>query len=91
VITGGSAQIKGIAEYAKIALQLAARVGHSEGFGGVAENLTQPQYACVLGLMLLDLEDSHRPSFGANNSPRSSISIKNIAGPIKNIIRKLRA
>ncbi len=35
IIKGGTAQIKGIADYAKEALQLSAKVGHGEGFGGV--------------------------------------------------------
>ena len=54
VLTGGSAQLKGIAEYAKEALGLAARIGKASGYGGVADNIDQPQYATAIGLMLID-------------------------------------
>lgn len=91
IITGGSAQIKGIADYAKIALQLSARVGHGEGFGGVAENLTQPQYACVLGLMLLDLEGSRTAPSGGGTSRENGLFIKNIAKGVRNLAGKFRS
>lgn len=56
VLTGGTAQMKGLAEYAKNYLGLAARVGKPTGFAGVADNIEQPQYATAVGLMLIDSE-----------------------------------
>ena len=56
VLTGGTAALKGIGDYAKEALQLSARVGRSNGFGGVTEQIEKPDYATAVGLMLLDLE-----------------------------------
>ena len=56
VLVGGTAQLKGIVEYAKQSLGLAARVGKPSGFGGVAEAIDGPQYAVAVGLMLLDSE-----------------------------------
>lgn len=54
VLTGGTANLKGIAEYAKQSLGLAARVGKSSGYGGVADDIEKPQFATVIGLMLMD-------------------------------------
>ncbi len=56
VLTGGTAQLKGIADYAKESLGLAARVGIASGFGGVADGIDKPQFATVIGLMLIDAE-----------------------------------
>jgi cell division protein FtsA len=56
VITGGGAELAGIAEYAREALQLSARVMKPEGFGGMAEQVAHPAFAAAVGLMLMDLE-----------------------------------
>ncbi|MFZ2125417.1 MAG: cell division protein FtsA [Candidatus Saccharimonadales bacterium] len=72
VITGGTAKLKGIAEYAKEALGLAARVGVPTGYAGVADGIDQPQFATALGLMLIDAEAGggvsgfHSKSIGKN-------------------------
>ena len=56
VLTGGGAEMKGIADYAREALQLSARVGKASGLGGVAEQVSTPRFATAVGLMLIDLE-----------------------------------
>lgn len=58
VLTGGTAQLKGLADYAKESLGLAARIGVASGYGGVADNIDKPQFATALGLMLIDAEDN---------------------------------
>lgn len=56
VLTGGTAQLKGIVEYAKESLGLAARIGKTSGYGGVADDIEKPQFATAVGLMLIDSE-----------------------------------
>lgn len=56
VLVGGTAQLKGIVEYAKQALGVAARVGKPQGIGGMADAIEGPQFAVATGLMLLDSE-----------------------------------
>ena len=56
VLTGGTAQLKGIADYAKESLGLAARIGKTASYGGIADDIDKPQFATVLGLMLIDAE-----------------------------------
>lgn len=56
VLTGGTANLKKIAEYAKDALGVAARVGKSEGYGGVSEDAETPEFATAIGLMMIDSE-----------------------------------
>ena len=59
VLTGGTAKLKGIADYAKEALGLAVRVGEISDYGGVADDIKEPQFATAIGLMLIDAESSN--------------------------------
>lgn len=56
VITGGSAQLDGIADYAKEYLGMAARIGRATGIGGITDGIDKPQFATVVGLMQIDSE-----------------------------------
>lgn len=56
ILTGGTANIKGLAGYAKDKLGVAARIGKSEGYGGVSEDAEKPEFATVIGLMMVDAE-----------------------------------
>ncbi len=71
VITGGTAQLNGIADYAKETLGMAARIGVAKGYGGVADGIDKPQFACAIGLMLIDSESGfasiNKKSKGKNN------------------------
>lgn len=69
VLTGGTAQLKGIVDYAKEYLGLAARIGKTSGYGGVADNIEKPQFATAVGLMLIDattgeMDHSHKKQPG---------------------------
>ncbi len=91
MLTGGTAQITGIGDDAKEALQLAAPLGRVEGLGGVVENLHKPQYGCVLGLMMCDLEGVSSPHNRNRGDGVKGISIHSVINPIKNILTKFRS
>ncbi len=91
ILTGGTAQIKGIDAYAKEALQLAVKIGACEGYGGVAENITKPQYATSVGLMLMDLDSQNRGGGHHYDSHGSGFSISQITTLIKGIVGKFRS
>jgi cell division protein FtsA len=74
VLTGGSAKLKGIAEYAKESLGLAARLGKATGFGGVADDIDKPQFATAVGLMLIDSESTNNPKKPSNFGVAGSLS-----------------
>jgi cell division protein FtsA len=57
VLTGGTAQLRGIADYTKESLGLAARIGITSGYGGVADGIDKPQFATAIGLMLIDADN----------------------------------
>ncbi len=56
VLTGGTAELPGLVDYAKRALGVAARTGKPTGVGGVADSIESPRYAVAVGLMLIDRE-----------------------------------
>lgn len=85
VITGGGAQLKGIEEYAKEALQLSARLGVPGGFGGVTENVQSPAFSAAIGLMLLDLESG----IGHTSHHKESHGGPDVGGVISGIGEKL--
>lgn len=55
VLVGGSANLPGLAEFAKDRLELPARIGKIQPVGGLIDTVSEPEYATVVGLMLLDL------------------------------------
>jgi cell division protein FtsA len=55
VLTGGTAKLRGIAEFARDRLELPARLGRNQELKGLQEHLTDPASSTVMGLMLLDM------------------------------------
>lgn len=55
VITGGTAKMPGIDEFAREKLQLPARIGKLHNVGGLVDTVESPAFTTVVGLMLLDM------------------------------------
>lgn len=55
VITGGTAQLPGLAGFVKEKLQLAARVGNLQNIGGLIDAVESPSWFTAVGLMTLDM------------------------------------
>jgi cell division protein FtsA len=55
VLVGGTANLPGIAEFAKEKLQIAARVGRLHSVSGLVDTVAGPAYAAAAGLMMLDM------------------------------------
>ena len=91
VLTGGTANLKGIAHYAKEKLNLAARVGKASGYGGVAEDIDKPEFATAVGLMLIDV---HGPSHHAGHHEAkggSKVSLKSATGMVSKFLDRFKA
>lgn len=71
IITGGTAKIPGIDEFAREKLQLPARIGKLHNIGGLVDTVEDQQFTTVVGLMLLDmLLLPSLPPNGGNQSAR---------------------
>jgi cell division protein FtsA len=55
VIIGGTANIPGIADFAREKLQLAARLGSLENLQGISDDIKKPEFVTAVGLMQLDM------------------------------------
>lgn len=55
VLTGGTAKLPGLDEFAREKLQLPARLGKLQHVGGLADTVEDPSFTTVVGLMLLDM------------------------------------
>jgi len=87
VLTGGTAELKNITEFAKHFLGLAARLGKPTGYGGVADGIEKPSFATAIGLMLIDAERAS--SSGANK--KNNKTIKNASGLVTKLFARFRA
>ena len=54
VLVGGGAKVKGIVEFAKSQLNVAARVGEPMGYSGMTDEVKGPEFSAAVGLMLND-------------------------------------
>jgi cell division protein FtsA len=68
VLTGGGANLKLLAHYAKEKLRLPVRVAKFDGFSGMSDRIAKPEFAAALGLMMSDFEAS--PMVTKKNTPR---------------------
>ncbi|HET8690337.1 MAG TPA: cell division FtsA domain-containing protein, partial [Candidatus Saccharimonadales bacterium] len=91
VLTGGGANLSGVADYAKEALKLNARVAEAPELSGVADKVKTPDFATALGLMMIDLEAAP-VTVHANN--RDTNAGKLLSGSMKlagDLFKKLRS
>lgn len=85
VLVGGTANLPGLAEFAKEKLELAARVGHLQPLAGLMDTVQDPSYSSVVGLMLLDMLLG--PTANAPEQGKRS----NVTGIIDGFIRRLKS
>jgi cell division protein FtsA len=90
VIVGGTAQLKGITEYAKQALGVAARVGKVGGIGGMADAVEGPQFAVAVGLMLLDGEHAPIASLKHKKQPIGNGALKGVTAMLSKAFGKVK-
>lgn len=79
VLTGGGANLVGIADFGTEVLKLPVTIGKPTGFSGITDKVSGPAYAAVAGLMLEDMEQPVDHSGGLNRSISKAITrVKNI-------------
>lgn len=91
VLTGGGANLKHIAEYAKKSLGLAARVGKPAGYGGVAEEVEKPDFVTAVGLMFADIEGTGATKQASSTMVSGSAVLKQARGFVSRFLEKFKA
>jgi cell division protein FtsA len=87
VITGGTAVLPGLAEFARDHLQLPARIGKARGLAGLVDTVDTPAFATAAGLMLLDILLT---PYQAEQPVSGSVLSGNISGAIGKLFGKLK-
>lgn len=91
VLVGGTANLKGVAEFAKEHLGVAARIGMATGFGGVADNIDKPEFATVVGLMLIDTESTQGRAQKSHTPGKGGDALKSARGVLKGFLSRFRS
>jgi cell division protein FtsA len=84
VIVGGTANLPGIADFAKERLELAARIGKLQPLAGLMDTVQDPAYSSAVGLMLLDM------LLGPVHSTSDNSQRTNVTGIIDGFIRRFK-
>ncbi len=72
VLSGGSALLKDLTKFTQSVFGVAARIGYPSGLSGMTEEISDPSFACVQGLIKhaiddeVDIETSHGKSSGGS-------------------------
>jgi cell division protein FtsA len=90
VLTGGTAQLKGIVEYTKEALGLATRIGVASGYGGVADNIDKPYFATAVGLMIIDAESGGASKRVDKSTGKKMKMLSGGAGVLSKLINRFK-
>ncbi len=95
VITGGSANLKGIKEFAEKYFGTSARIGRPLNLGGAIGNIKDPAYATAVGLLIykakeLNREGSRSVMVSNGNKKRETGFMKKIAGFLSGLKEDLR-
>jgi cell division protein FtsA len=72
VLSGGSSLLKDLTKFTQSVFGVAARIGYPSGLSGMTEEISDPSFACVQGLIKhatdddTDIDTSHSKSNGGN-------------------------
>lgn len=95
VLTGGGARLKDLAGYAKSKLRLPVRIAKLDGFSGMNDRTTSPEFATSIGLMLADFESStmhqnQASSRGGSKPGDSSASFGKLFKHASDLLKKFK-
>jgi len=86
VITGGTGLLRNITKTVQSSFGVAARVGYPSGLSGMTEEISDPSYACVQGLIKHAMDDDVDISSGGD---KKKGSVKGFAGKVTEWLKSL--
>lgn len=87
VLTGGTANMRGIVEFAKNELGVAVRKGKAKGYGGVADAVEKPEYTTAIGLMMDDINPESHHDRGSADAQKVGVKA---GGILRSLFSKFR-
>ncbi len=85
VLTGGGCELDGLLEMTEEVFDSGVRYGVPQGFSGLPEELRSPTWTTAAGLLV----HAHQERNRANRGSRSPLSVRGMAGSIREIFRPL--
>lgn len=79
VLTGGTSLLRDITKFTQSLVGVAARVGYPSGLTGMTEEISDPSFACVQGLIKHALDDDNEIS---TTGEKSKVDVKGFFGKI---------
>lgn len=86
VITGGTGLLRNITKTVQSSFGVAARVGYPSGLSGMTEEISDPSYACVQGLIKHAMDDDVDVSSGGD---KKKGNVKGFAGKVTEWLKSL--
>lgn len=86
VITGGTGLLRNITKTVQSSFGVAARVGYPSGLSGMTEEISDPSYACVQGLIKHAMDDDVDISSGGDKKKNN---VKGFAGKVTEWLKSL--
>lgn len=87
VLVGGAAKVKGLVEFTKDQLNVAARLGQPTGYSGISDEVKGTEFSAAVGLMLID-------AMGTPQHIKSSAVARDVtkkaSGFLKNIFARFK-
>ena len=87
ILVGGAAKVKGLVEFTKDQLNVAARLGQPTGYSGISDEVKGTEFSAVVGLMLID-------AMGTPQHIKSSAAARDVtkkaSGFLKNIFARFK-
>lgn len=90
VLVGGGSKVKNLADFAKEQLGLAVRQGVPRGFVGVSEEVSSPEFASSVGLMLIDATERATKGHFGGSSAGADKALKKAGGFFGWLLAKFR-
>lgn len=88
VLVGGGANVRGVVEFAKDRLGVAAQLGIPHGFIGAGDEAAKPEYAAAVGLMLIDAMNE---SYATRDLPRKTKEVtQKASGFIRGLLARFK-
>ncbi|MCD4811823.1 cell division protein FtsA [bacterium] len=85
VLTGGTSLLSGITKFTQGVFGVPARIGYASGLSGMTEEISDPSYSCVQGLIKHALDDE----VDVNNTESKKVDMGGIFGKITDWFKSL--
>jgi cell division protein FtsA len=86
VVTGGTAQLRGLRELGRQVLSLPVRIGQPQGISGLIDTVDSPAYATPVGLLLWARDQVEQPTLRPDKNSDRPVWGDRLSGFFKKLL-----